>query len=88
MLESRVTPVQPAGNEFVAAGMELLGFDEIYCSAGVKGPRLGYAIEKVIDMLHSEHIKAPPPEMKRSSLLMAPEVAGGQVDEVLQDATL
>jgi hypothetical protein len=79
---------QFSAHGFAASGLELLGFDEIYHSAGIKGPRLGYTIGKVIEMLHSEHIKALPPEMKRSSLLMALEAAGVQVDEVLQDATL
>ncbi len=65
-----------------------MAFEEIYRSAGIKGPRLGYTIGKVIEMLHSEHIKSLPAEMKRSSLLMALEAAGVQVDEVLQDATL
>ena len=78
----------PSGNGFAASGVELLAFDEIYRSAGIKGPRLGYTIGKVIEMLHSEHIKNLSAEMKRSSLLMALEAAGVQVDEVLQDATL
>jgi hypothetical protein len=77
-----------SGNGFAASGVDLMAFDEIYRSAGIKGPRLGYTIGKVIEMLHSEHIKTLPAEMKRSSLLMALEAAGVQVDEVLQDATL
>ena len=77
-----------SGNGFAASGVDLMGFEEIYRSAGIKGPRLGYTIGKVIEMLHSEHIKTLPAEMKRSSLLMALEAAGVQVDEVLQDATL
>lgn len=76
------------GNGFAASGVELMGFEEIYRSAGIKGPRLGYTIAKIIEMLHSEHIKTLSAEMKRSSLLMALEAAGVQVDEVLQDATL
>lgn len=68
--------------------MDLAGFDEIYRAAGIKGPRLGYTIEKVIEMLQSEHIKNLPSDAKRSSLLMALDAAGVQVDEVLHDATL
>src|SRR5690242_12614060 len=77
-----------SGNGFASSGVDLMSFEEIYRSAGIKGPRLGYTIGKVVEMLHSEHIKNLPAEMKRSSLLMALEAAGVQVDEVLQDATL
>jgi hypothetical protein len=85
--DSRVS-AHSSGNGFATSGVDLLPFEEIYRSAGIKGPRLGYTIGKVIEMLHSEHIKNLPAEMKRSSLLMALEAAGVQVDEVLQDATL
>lgn len=85
--ESR-TPAANPGNEFAASGAELMGFEEVYRSAGIKGPRMGYSIAKVIEMLHSEHIRNLPAEMRRASLLMALEAAGVQVDEVLQDATL
>ena len=73
---------------FVASEGDLLPFDEIYRVAGIKGPRLGYSISKVIEMLHSEHIRNLPTETRRASLLMALEAAGVQVDEVLQDATM
>jgi hypothetical protein len=85
--DSRVEAHSP-GNGFASSGVDLMPFEEIYRSAGIKGPRQGYTIGKVIEMLHSEHIKNLPAEMKRSSLLMALEAAGVQVDEVLQDATL
>ena len=68
-------------------GGELLGFDEIYRSAGIHGQRLGYSISKVIEMLQSEHIRSMAPETKRASLLMALEAAGVQLDEILQDAS-
>jgi hypothetical protein len=86
--DGRVPSAQSSGNGFAACGMDLLAFDEIYRSAGIKGPRMGYTIGKVIEMLRSEHIKTLPTEAKRSSLLMALEAAGVPVDEVLQDATL
>jgi hypothetical protein len=85
--DSRVEAHSP-GNGFASSGVDLMPFEEIYRSAGIRGPRQGYTIGKVIEMLHSEHIKNLPAEMKRSSLLMALEAAGVQVDEVLQDATL
>jgi len=86
--ESRTACPHSAGNGFAASGIDLQGFEEIYRTAGIKGPRLGYTIGKVIEMLQSEHIKGLPGEAKRASLLMALEAAGVQVDEVLQDATL
>ena len=90
--ETSQDPQAPAAhsssNGFAACGMDLQPFDEIYRTAGIKGPRLGYTIGKVIDMLQSDHIKNLPTETKRASLLMALEAAGVQVDEVLQDATL
>jgi len=80
--------MRPSGSGSGDCGMDLLPFEEIYRAAGIKGPRQGYTIGKVIDMLQSDHIKNLPTETKRASLLMALEAAGVQVDEVLQDATL
>ena len=71
----------------VGSPAELLPFEEIYRSAGIKGARMGYSIGKVIEMLQSEHIRSLPTEIRRASLLMALEAAGVQVDDVLQDAT-
>jgi len=77
----------PAGGHRTA-GSEMLPFEEIYRSAGIPNPRLGYSITKVVGMLSNEHIRDLPAETKRASLLMALEAAGIQVNEVLQDATL
>ena len=86
--ESKMPSATPATNDVGASGGDLMAFEEIYRSAGIKSPRLGYSIGKVIEMLHSEHIRNLTTETKRASLLMALEAAGVQVDEVLQDATL
>ena len=80
--------VNSGSNGFAGSPSELQGFEEIYRNAGIKGPKLGYSIGKVIEMLQSEHIRNLATETKRASLLMALEAAGVQVDEVLQDATL
>lgn len=85
---SRLSSASSTSNGFVASDGELLPFEEIYRVAGIKGPRLGYSISKVIEMLHSEHIRNLQTETRRASLLMALEAAGVQVDEVLQDATM
>jgi len=67
---------------------DLLPFDDVYRTAGIKSPRMGYSITKVIEMLQSEHIRHLPTETRRASVLMALEAAGVQADEVLQDATI
>jgi len=85
--ESQVA-ANSASNGFAGSSTELQPFEEIYRAAGIKGPRLGYSIGKVIEMLQNEHIRALSTETKRASLLMALDAAGVQVDEVLQDATL
>ena len=49
--ESTRASACPAGNDFPASNGELMVFEEVYRSAGIKSPRLGYSISKVIDML-------------------------------------
>jgi len=66
--------------------IELLPMEDIYRSAGIMNPRKGYSINKVIEMLHSEHIRGLSKELKRASVLMALDAAGVSVEEVLQDA--
>ncbi len=78
----------PSGSGYSVSGNELLPFEEIYVSAGIQTPRLGYSISKVVDMLSSEYIRDMPSETKRASLMMALDAAGVQVNDVLQDATL
>lgn len=69
-----------------SAELELLSMEDIYRVAGIVGPRKGYSISKIVDMLHSEHLRGLSKEMKRASVLMALDAAGVTVDEVLQDA--
>jgi hypothetical protein len=69
-----------------SAELELLSMEDIYRVAGIVGPRKGYSINKIVDMLHSEHLRGLSKEMKRASVLMALDAAGVTVDEVLQDA--
>src|SRR4029077_14551028 len=51
--------------------VELLSVEDIYRSAGIMNPRRGYSINKVVDMLNSEHIRGLPKEMKQAAVLMA-----------------
>jgi hypothetical protein len=65
---------------------ELLSMEDIYRAAGIVGPRRGYSINKVVEMLYSEHIRGLSKEMKRASVLMALDAAGVSIDEVAHDA--
>jgi hypothetical protein len=85
---SNQTRSSASGGGYNIHGNELLPFEEIYVTAGIQTPRLGYSISKVVAMLLSEHIRDLPSETKRASLMMALDAAGVQVNEVLQDATL
>ena len=64
----------------------LLQLDDIYRAKGIIGLRMGYGIHKVVEMLGSDHARDLPPEMKRASVLMALDVAGVPLDDVLRDA--
>ena len=61
-------------------------FDEIYSAAEISAPANGFTIFKVADMLKSQHIAALPPEVKRSSVLLALDAAGVKLQDILQDA--
>jgi hypothetical protein len=60
--------------------------EDIYRPAGIVQPRRGYSINKVVGILHSEHIRGLSKEMKRAPVLMALDVAGVSIDEVVRDA--
>ena len=66
--------------------VELLPIEEIYRAAGIVNPRKGYSIHKVVEMLHSEHVRGLSKQMKRAAVLMALDAAGIPVDAILQDA--
>lgn len=61
-------------------------FAEIYQAAEIHPPAHGFTIEKVADMLHSEHIRNLPRDVKRSSVLVALEAVGAPIQDVIQDA--
>lgn len=77
---------KPAEESSANSQIELLAMEDIYRAAGIMNPRKGYSINKVIEMLHSEHIRGTSKEIKRASVLMALDAAGISVDEVTQDA--
>lgn len=61
-------------------------FDEVYATAGVKGPENGYSILKVAEMLNNRHLADMTPDAKRNSLMMALESAHVEIGDLLQDA--
>jgi len=65
----------------------LLSLQDIYLAVGIMNPKLGYNIDTVLAMLDSGHMQGMAGEVKRASVLMALEVAGIPVNELIQDAT-
>jgi len=80
------TPSAPAEQSGASFQVELLPTEDIYRAAGIMAPRKGYSINKVVEMLHSEHIRGLSKEMRRAAVLMALDAAGTPVDEVLRGA--
>jgi len=66
--------------------VELLAVEDIYRAAGIISPPKGYSVNKVVEMLHSEHIRSLSPEMRQAAVLMALESAGVPLAQVQQDA--
>ncbi len=69
-----------------ATALELLPVEDIYATAGITNPRGGYSVNKVVDMLHSEHIRGLSTEMRRAALMMALDAAGVTIGQIQQDA--
>ena len=67
---------------------ELMCMEDIYRAAGIMSPRRGYSVTKVVEMLHSDHMRGLSKEMKRDAVLMALDAAGVSADEVLRDAKI
>lgn len=80
------TPADPADEDGASLQVELLPMEDVYRAAGIINPRRGYSINKVVEMLHSEHIRGLSKEMRRAAVLMALDAAGTPIDEVLQGA--
>lgn len=75
-----------SAREVPAFQVELLPMEEIYHAAGIMIPRKGYSINKVVEMLQSDHIRGLSKEMKRAAVLMALDAAGISIDQVQRDA--
>ena len=73
-------------SHFTGTVSNVSSFDDIYNAAEIKPPAHGFTIMKVGEMLHSEHIRNLPKEVKRSSVLVALEAAGAPIQDVIEDA--
>src|SRR5947209_6974493 len=82
-IAASITTVEPKFEKPLSAATT---FDEIYQAAEIHPPLHGYTIYKVAEMLQNEHIRDLPPEIKRSSVLLALETAGVKLQEVVEDA--
>jgi hypothetical protein len=65
---------------------DLLLLEDIYRTAGIMEPRMGYSITKVVEMLSNDHLRGLADEVKRASVLMALSAAGIPLGDILQDA--
>jgi hypothetical protein len=65
---------------------DLLRLEDLYRTAGIMEPRMGYSIAKVVEMLRSNHLRGLGDEVKRASVLMALSAAGIPLGDILQDA--
>jgi len=79
-------PIDGDEGELAVVAIELLPVEEIYRAAGITNPRTGYGIAKVIEMLHSDHVRGLSAEMKRAAVLMALDASGTALDQVQRDA--
>lgn len=60
--------------------------EALYRSAKISTPAHGYTVLKVAEMLHSEHIRALPAEVKQKSIMVALDAAGVKVADIVEDA--
>jgi hypothetical protein len=67
---------------------DLQSLDDIYRAAGILNPRMGYSVNKVIEMIHSDHMRGLASDAKRAAILMALDAASISVDEIVRDAKL
>ncbi len=79
-------PEPPSAPAAIAAASSSASFREIYEAAEIRPPAHGFTIMKVAELLQSEHIRNLPREVKRSSILLALEASGAQIQDVIQDA--
>jgi hypothetical protein len=72
--------------KFTAPVAPSASFDDIYHAAEIIAPAHGFTIMKIAEMLRSEHIRNLPRDVKKSSVLVALEASGAQIQSVIEDA--
>src|ERR1700688_3248543 len=77
---------QRSARELPPLQIELLSMEDIYRAAGITNPRGGYSVNKVVEMLDSEHIRVLSKDLKRAALMMALDAAGISIDLLQRDA--
>jgi hypothetical protein len=85
-LVSEIAASIPSAPTFTAPVADPTSFAEIYRAAEIPAAAHGYTIEKVANMLQSEHLRGLSAEVRRSSILVALEASGAKIEEVIQDA--
>src|SRR5258708_2428372 len=68
--------VESDGEGILKSHVEYLTMEDIYLAGGIVSLRRGYSINKVVEMLRSEHMRGLSKEMKRAAVLMALDAAG------------
>jgi hypothetical protein len=81
-------PANAGGKGVTKPHGDLQSMEDIYRSAGIMNPRMGYSVSKVVEMLNSDHIRGLSNDAKRAAVLMALDAAGISIEEVLRDAAL
>jgi hypothetical protein len=77
-----------SAREVSTSKVDLVPMEDIYQAAGIMDPRRGYSIGKVVEMIHSDHMRGLSKELKQAAVLMALEAAGISVEQVQQDAKI
>ena len=80
--------VNGGANGLVRSQGDLQSLEDIYRTAGILNPRMGYSISKVVEMIRSDHMRGLASDAKRAAILMALDAASISVEEVLRDAAL
>lgn len=65
--------------------VDMLPPEDVYMAAGIMRAR-GHGVKRVVEMLHSEHIRGLSKEIKRAAVLMAMEAAGITIEQMEKDA--
>ena len=76
----------PSEAAFTDATATPTDMKDIYDSAQIGVPAHGYTVLKVAEMLHSEHIRALPAEVKQKSIMVALDAAGVKITDIVEDA--